>query len=160
MPTHPKFCTVAYCVSALLDAVDGKAARALGQSSRFGAILDMVTDRYALFSFVRGEKRKGGRNGFLRSKKIRRFLLLRSCQRTYIRTDHITLPQMHDLVPPLLPRVGVPPPRPPLPVPHLARFLESLHPHVCVSQSVPSLSSVFVSSQGVEGRMKHFEVGY
>ncbi|BGP13546.1 phosphatidylinositol synthase 1 (CDP-alcohol phosphatidyltransferase1) [Rhodosporidiobolus nylandii] len=45
MPTHPKFCTVAYCVSALLDAVDGQAARALGQSSRFGAILDMVTDR-------------------------------------------------------------------------------------------------------------------
>lgn len=48
MPTHPKFCTVAYCVSALLDAVDGQAARALGQTSKFGAILDMVTDRYAL----------------------------------------------------------------------------------------------------------------
>lgn len=48
MPTHPKFCTVAYCVSALLDAVDGQAARALGQTSKFGAILDMVTDRYGL----------------------------------------------------------------------------------------------------------------
>lgn len=45
MPTHPKFCTFAYCVSALLDAVDGVAARALGQTSKFGAILDMVTDR-------------------------------------------------------------------------------------------------------------------
>ncbi|CEQ39768.1 SPOSA6832_01325 [Sporobolomyces salmonicolor] len=45
MPTHPKFCTVAYCISALLDAVDGQAARALGQTSKFGAILDMVTDR-------------------------------------------------------------------------------------------------------------------
>lgn len=45
MTTHPKFCTVAYCVSALLDAVDGMAARALGQTSKFGAILDMVTDR-------------------------------------------------------------------------------------------------------------------
>lgn len=45
MPTHPKFCTVAYCVSALLDAVDGQVARALGQTSKFGAILDMVTDR-------------------------------------------------------------------------------------------------------------------
>ncbi|GAA5992397.1 hypothetical protein JCM11641_002730 [Rhodosporidiobolus odoratus] len=45
MPTHPKFCTVAYCISALLDAVDGQAARALGQTSRFGSILDMVTDR-------------------------------------------------------------------------------------------------------------------
>ncbi|GAA5867562.1 hypothetical protein JCM8547_001220 [Rhodosporidiobolus lusitaniae] len=45
MPTHPKFCTVAYCISALLDAVDGQAARALGQTSKFGSILDMVTDR-------------------------------------------------------------------------------------------------------------------
>ncbi|SGZ22321.1 BQ5605_C022g09473 [Microbotryum silenes-dioicae] len=45
MPTHPKFCTVAYSISCLLDAVDGQAARALGQTSRFGAILDMVTDR-------------------------------------------------------------------------------------------------------------------
>ncbi|TNY20738.1 hypothetical protein DMC30DRAFT_351848 [Rhodotorula diobovata] len=48
MPTHPKFCTFAYCVSALLDAVDGVAARALGQTSKFGAILDMVTDRCML----------------------------------------------------------------------------------------------------------------
>ncbi|ORY78436.1 CDP-alcohol phosphatidyltransferase-domain-containing protein [Leucosporidium creatinivorum] len=45
MPTHPKFCTVAYSISCLLDAVDGQAARALGQTSKFGAILDMVTDR-------------------------------------------------------------------------------------------------------------------
>ncbi|BGP37700.1 phosphatidylinositol synthase 1 (CDP-alcohol phosphatidyltransferase1) [Rhodotorula kratochvilovae] len=48
MPTHPKFCTLAYCISALLDAVDGVAARALGQTSKFGAILDMVTDRCML----------------------------------------------------------------------------------------------------------------
>lgn len=45
MSTHPKFCTVAYSISCLLDAVDGQAARALGQTSKFGAILDMVTDR-------------------------------------------------------------------------------------------------------------------
>lgn len=45
MPTHPKACTVAYGISCLLDAVDGQAARALGQSSKFGAVLDMVTDR-------------------------------------------------------------------------------------------------------------------
>ncbi|GAA6003306.1 hypothetical protein JCM10207_001854 [Rhodosporidiobolus poonsookiae] len=45
MPTHPKFCTVAYSISALLDAVDGQVARAMGQTSRFGSILDMVTDR-------------------------------------------------------------------------------------------------------------------
>ena len=45
MSTHPKFCTFTYVVSCLLDAVDGHAARALGQTSRLGAILDMVTDR-------------------------------------------------------------------------------------------------------------------
>ena len=37
---------VAYCISCLLDAFDGQAARALGQTSKFGAVLDMVTDRY------------------------------------------------------------------------------------------------------------------
>ncbi|KAI9141188.1 CDP-alcohol phosphatidyltransferase-domain-containing protein [Paraphysoderma sedebokerense] len=34
-----------YVVSCLLDAVDGNVARALGQCSKFGAVLDMVTDR-------------------------------------------------------------------------------------------------------------------
>ncbi|KAG6818181.1 hypothetical protein H0H87_000086 [Tephrocybe sp. NHM501043] len=45
MSYHPKYCTLAYVVSCLLDAVDGQAARALGQTSKFGAVLDMVTDR-------------------------------------------------------------------------------------------------------------------
>jgi len=45
MSFHPKYCTVLYCISCLLDAVDGHAARALGQTSKFGAVLDMVTDR-------------------------------------------------------------------------------------------------------------------
>ncbi|KAG8460662.1 hypothetical protein KFE25_011437 [Diacronema lutheri] len=36
-----------YAASALLDAADGYAARALGQSSLFGTVLDMVTDRTA-----------------------------------------------------------------------------------------------------------------
>lgn len=45
MSLHPKVCTVFYCVSCLLDALDGAAARRLGQTSSFGAILDMVTDR-------------------------------------------------------------------------------------------------------------------
>ncbi|KAJ7046721.1 phosphatidylinositol synthase [Mycena alexandri] len=45
MSYHPIYCTIAYCVSCLLDAVDGQAARALGQTSKFGAVLDMVTDR-------------------------------------------------------------------------------------------------------------------
>ncbi|CAD6588997.1 MAG: CDP-diacylglycerol-inositol 3-phosphatidyltransferase [Cyphobasidiales sp. Tagirdzhanova-0007] len=45
MSYHPKMCTVLYGISSLLDAVDGQAARALGQSSRWGANLDMITDR-------------------------------------------------------------------------------------------------------------------
>ncbi|KAJ7470703.1 phosphatidylinositol synthase [Mycena latifolia] len=45
MSYHPIYCTIAYCVSCLLDAVDGQVARALGQTSKFGAVLDMVTDR-------------------------------------------------------------------------------------------------------------------
>jgi len=34
-----------YLLSQLLDAADGYAARVMGQSSTFGAVLDMVTDR-------------------------------------------------------------------------------------------------------------------
>lgn len=52
MNYHPKYSTLAYAVSQLLDAVDGHAARALGQASKFGAVLDMVTDRYAYFSHL------------------------------------------------------------------------------------------------------------
>lgn len=49
MSYHPKYCTIAYVISCLLDAVDGQAARALGQTSKFGAVLDMVTDRCVSF---------------------------------------------------------------------------------------------------------------
>jgi CDP-diacylglycerol--inositol 3-phosphatidyltransferase len=45
MPHYQKTCTALYFVSCMLDAVDGQAARALGQTSKFGAVLDMVTDR-------------------------------------------------------------------------------------------------------------------
>lgn len=45
MPWHPKVCTVLYSVSCLLDAFDGAAARKYNQSTKFGAVLDMVTDR-------------------------------------------------------------------------------------------------------------------
>lgn len=45
MSYHPKYCTLLYGISCLLDAVDGHAARVLGQTSKFGAVLDMVTDR-------------------------------------------------------------------------------------------------------------------
>jgi hypothetical protein len=46
MSTHPKNSILAYGISCLLDAADGHAARALGQTSKFGAVLDMVVDRY------------------------------------------------------------------------------------------------------------------
>ncbi|KAH7015322.1 CDP-alcohol phosphatidyltransferase-domain-containing protein [Ilyonectria destructans] len=45
MPLHPRTCTVLYSVSCLLDALDGYVARVFEQSTRFGAVLDMVTDR-------------------------------------------------------------------------------------------------------------------
>lgn len=45
MPLHPRTCSVLYSVSCLLDALDGYAARYFEQSTRFGAVLDMVTDR-------------------------------------------------------------------------------------------------------------------
>ncbi|XP_037078244.1 CDP-diacylglycerol--inositol 3-phosphatidyltransferase-like [Pollicipes pollicipes] len=38
---------VCYVISGLLDALDGHAARLLNQSSRFGAMLDQLTDRCA-----------------------------------------------------------------------------------------------------------------
>ncbi|KAL2891243.1 hypothetical protein HOO65_010601 [Ceratocystis lukuohia] len=45
MPLHPRTCCLLYSISCLLDALDGYAARYFDQSTRFGAVLDMVTDR-------------------------------------------------------------------------------------------------------------------
>jgi len=45
MPLHPRTCSGLYSVSCLLDAADGIAARRYNQSTTFGAVLDMVTDR-------------------------------------------------------------------------------------------------------------------
>lgn len=45
MPLHPRTCSLLYSVSCLLDALDGVAARYFQQSTQFGAVLDMVTDR-------------------------------------------------------------------------------------------------------------------
>ena len=45
MPVHPRTCSFLYTVSCLLDALDGMAARRYHQSTKFGAVLDMVTDR-------------------------------------------------------------------------------------------------------------------
>lgn len=43
----PSWFLVLYSLSFILDAADGWAARKLGQSSNFGAVLDMFTDRAA-----------------------------------------------------------------------------------------------------------------
>ena len=45
MSYHPHYCTLLYTLSCLLDALDGWAARRFNQSTKFGAVLDMVTDR-------------------------------------------------------------------------------------------------------------------
>ncbi|CAD0031410.1 unnamed protein product, partial [Aureobasidium pullulans] len=45
MPVHPRRCSAIYVVSCLLDALDGWAARRSNQGTKFGAVLDMVTDR-------------------------------------------------------------------------------------------------------------------
>jgi CDP-diacylglycerol--inositol 3-phosphatidyltransferase len=45
MPRHPRRCSALYSFSCLLDALDGVLARKFNQSTRFGAVLDMVTDR-------------------------------------------------------------------------------------------------------------------
>ena len=45
MPLHPRTCSLLYSISCLLDALDGYAARRFNQSTKFGAVLDMVTDR-------------------------------------------------------------------------------------------------------------------
>ncbi|CAB4001771.1 CDP-diacylglycerol--inositol 3-phosphatidyltransferase [Paramuricea clavata] len=47
MADSPVIFTVCYLLSALLDAFDGHFARLLSQTSKFGAMLDMLTDRCA-----------------------------------------------------------------------------------------------------------------
>ena len=44
-PSNPFLCVTTYFTSIVLDAFDGHAARILNQSSKFGAMLDMLTDR-------------------------------------------------------------------------------------------------------------------
>ncbi|KAI5801554.1 CDP-alcohol phosphatidyltransferase-domain-containing protein [Peziza echinospora] len=45
MKQHPITCFTLYSFSCLLDALDGYFARSLNQATKFGAVLDMVTDR-------------------------------------------------------------------------------------------------------------------
>jgi len=48
----PTLFIVFYSISHLLDAADGYAARYLDQCSNFGAVLDMITDRFCTASLV------------------------------------------------------------------------------------------------------------
>ncbi|KAI5965975.1 PIS1 [Candida pseudojiufengensis] len=52
MSNHPIFTIVFYGISSILDAFDGYAARKFNQGTRFGAVLDMVTDRCATSSLI------------------------------------------------------------------------------------------------------------
>lgn len=45
MPTHPIIAASTYILSGFLDNFDGHAARCLNQGTKFGAMLDMLTDR-------------------------------------------------------------------------------------------------------------------
>jgi len=45
MPTHPNIAVGCYLTSGFLDALDGHAARALNQCTKFGAMFDMLVDR-------------------------------------------------------------------------------------------------------------------
>ncbi|CAB0044312.1 unnamed protein product [Trichogramma brassicae] len=45
MPTHYAIAAWCYIISALLDAVDGHAARYFNQGTKFGGMLDQLTDR-------------------------------------------------------------------------------------------------------------------
>nr|CAG4646520.1 EOG090X0BWK [Macrothrix elegans] len=47
MPSNHVAAATLYIISGLLDAFDGYAARAFNQSTKFGAMLDMLTDRCA-----------------------------------------------------------------------------------------------------------------
>lgn len=50
--TNKELCLGMYFLAFFGDLLDGKAARALGQSSQFGAVLDMVSDRMATTAFL------------------------------------------------------------------------------------------------------------
>lgn len=52
MPTDYVAASISYLLSGFLDAFDGYAARALNQSTKFGAILDQITDRCALLALL------------------------------------------------------------------------------------------------------------
>lgn len=49
---HPALTVLLYGISQTLDAFDGWAARKFDQSTRFGAVLDMVCDRASNAAFL------------------------------------------------------------------------------------------------------------
>lgn len=104
MSYHPKYCTILYCISQLLDAVDGQVARARGETSKFGAVLDMVTDRFAHAAITCIE-----------------------CL-TYIPNT----PKMHNIVSAVLSVVCLPQLCYCVPSPHCSRLCQPLHAHVQV----------------------------
>lgn len=104
MNYHPKYCTLAYGISCLLDAVDGQAARALGQTSKFGAVLDMVTDRCVHLAI-----------------HIRSLCIL-TCLSV----------KVYNLVPSVLFSFSLPRRGTPLPISHRSGLCKSLHAHVQV----------------------------
>ncbi|ODQ77804.1 hypothetical protein BABINDRAFT_163191 [Babjeviella inositovora NRRL Y-12698] len=52
MKNHPVITAFVYGLSCLLDAFDGTAARKFNQATKFGAVLDMVTDRCTTSSLI------------------------------------------------------------------------------------------------------------
>lgn len=52
MKSHPISTITLYGISGFLDAFDGYAARRFNQGTKFGAVLDMVTDRCATSSLI------------------------------------------------------------------------------------------------------------
>ncbi|KAM0734295.1 CDP-diacylglycerol--inositol 3-phosphatidyltransferase [Formica fusca] len=52
MPTNYVIASWCYVVSSLLDAIDGHAARYYNQSTKFGAILDQLTDRVGTMCLI------------------------------------------------------------------------------------------------------------
>ena len=98
-----------YGASSLLDVADGYAARTLNQSSEFGAVLDMVTDRYCIPAPTPAPQ--------------------------YRRSHFWT--QMRNVMSIVLPCFYIPRVCPPLSVPHHPRLFQPLHAHVQVRHLFP-----------------------
>lgn len=165
MSYHPKYCTILYGISSLLDAVDGQAARALGQSSRFGAVLDMVTDRCVIkavppppapaqlpeapLRYKRERESPLGMQIVVKNAATERKSVLMIASPSppprpvlFPDTGPFPHPQMRHDVFAVLPLLRLPTMGTPLPVPHHPRLLFPLHSYVQVSLGGSSLDAV------------------